>query len=184
MPITEADFAHVEDERFKRLVAYWLDVRGGATVPAAAALDPARFRDLLEQVWLCAVEESPREYRYRLVGDHVRAAYDGPLVGRTLRELTDPASVARVLGYFDRVVDEPAVVHVVGRVYAEDVRPARGERLILPFADPATGRVTRILGATVHSWEARGIGTGDVPIRQVRTFTPADGRPAWCENWL
>jgi hypothetical protein len=184
MPISEADFAHIEDERFKRLIAYWLEARAGAPVPGVAAIDPTRFHYLLEQVWLCAVEDSPREFRYRLAGDHVRAAYTGPLIGRTLREITPASVAARVLGYFDIVVDMPAVVHVVGRIYTEESTPARGERLILPFADPRSGRVTRILGATVHSWEARGIGTGETPIRQVRTFTPADGSPAWCESWL
>lgn len=184
MPITEADFSHVEDDRFRRLLAYWLEARGGAVVPPVEAIDPVRFPFLLEQVWLCAVEENPRKFRYRLTGDHIRAAYDAPLVGRTLNEVTEPSVAERVLGYFNLVVDLPAIVHVIGRIYSEDARPARGERMILPFADPGTGRVTRILGATIHSWESRGIGTGEVPVRQVRTFTPADGSPAWCESWL
>jgi hypothetical protein len=184
MPITEADFQHVKDGRFRRLVAYWLEARAGGVVPSVAAIDPIGFSYLLEQVWLCAVEEEPRAFRYRLAGDHIRAAYTAPLNGRTLAELTDPAVLDRVMGYFNRVVDEPAIVHIAGRLYTEESHPARGERLILPFADPASGRITRILGATVHSWEARGIGTGAIPPRQVRTFTPVDGRPAWCEHWL
>lgn len=184
MAISEADFGHVEDDRFLRLVAYWLGARAGALMPDIRAIDPSRFRDLLEQIWLCTVEENPREFRYRLAGDHIRAAYAGPLVGRTLAEVTDSKVAERVLGYFNRVVDEPMVVHIVGRIYSEETRPARGERIILPFADPQTGRVTRILGATIHSWESRGIGPGNIPIRQVRTFTPVDGRPAWCESWL
>ena len=184
MAISEADFAHVEDDLFRRLVSYWLAARSGRPVPSVDAIDPSQFRQILEQVWLCDVEENPRAYRYRLAGDHIRAAYSVPLVGRTLAELTEPEVAKRVLGYFDRVVDGPTVVHIVGRIYTEEVRPARGERLILPFADPRTGRIARILGATVHSWESRGIGPGDVPIRQVRTFTPVDGNPSWCENWL
>src|SRR3546814_17307543 len=106
--------------RFQRLVAYWLNARAGAIVPDVTAIDPLRFHHLLEQVWLCGVGENPREFRYRLVGDHVRAAYAGPLIGRTLRELTAPDAVARVLGYFDTVVDRPAVVHVVGRISAAE----------------------------------------------------------------
>jgi hypothetical protein len=184
MPITEADLAHVEDDRFKRLAAYWLKARAGAVMPPVDAIDPSRFSFVLPQVWLCAVEEDPREFRYRVAGDHILAAYDGPVIGRTLTEITEPAVIGRVREYFNRVVDLPAIVHVVGRVYAEEPRPARGERIMLPFADPETGRVLRILGATVHSWESRGIGPGEVPIRQVRTFTPVDGGPAWCESWI
>jgi len=186
MPISEADFAHVEDERFRRLVAYWLQARvdADAPIPSVDTLDPGRFPFLLEQVWLCAVEENPRNFRYRIAGDHIRAAHSGPLVGRTLAEIPSPKVIDRVKQYFNRVVDVPAVVHIVGRLYAEESRPARGERIMLPFVDRGTGRVTRILGATVHSWESRGIGPGDVPIRQMRTFTPVDGSPAWCESWL
>jgi len=184
MPITEADLAHVEDDRFRRLVAYWLSARAGAVLPTTGAIDPSRFTDVLEQVWLCAVEENPRGFRYRVAGDHIRAAYSAPLIGRSLAEITSAAVVERVMQYFNRVVDIPAVLHIVGRIYSEETRPARGERIMLPFADPDTGRVSRILGATVHSWESRGIGPGDVPIRQVRTFTPVDGAPAWCESWL
>lgn len=184
MTITNADFAHVEDQRFRRLVAYWLEARAGAFVPSVDTLDPSNFAHMLEQVWLCSVEENPRDYRYRIAGDHVRAAYDEPLVGRTLTEITEPHVLDRVMWYFNMTVDGPAVVHIVGRIYTEEPRPARGERVILPFADPDTGRVTRLLGATVHSWEARGIGPGDVPIRQIRTFTPVDGAPPWCESWL
>jgi hypothetical protein len=184
MPISDADLAHVEDDRFRRLVAYWLEARAGAVAPPVEAIDPSRFRDLLEQVWLCAVEDGPRDFRYRVAGDHIRAAYSGPLVGRTLTEITDPGVIDRVMLYFNRAADLPAIVHIVGRIYTEEPRPARGERIILPFADPDSSRVTRILGATVHSWESRGIGPGDVPIRQVRTYTPADGSPAWCEGWL
>lgn len=184
MPITEADVAHVEDERFRRLVSYWLDARDGALLPPVGAIDPSRFVDLLEQIWLCGVEENPRGFRYRIAGDHIRAAYSGPLIGRTLAEITSPEVFGRVSEYFNRVVDIPAIVHIVGRIYSEEVRAARGERIMLPFADPETGRVARILGATVHSWESRGIGPVDAPIRQVRTFTPVDGAPAWCESWL
>lgn len=184
MPINEADFSHVEDLRFRQLMDYWLEARAGAVAPSVQAIDPLRFPYILEQVWLCAVEENPRNFRYRIAGDHVRAAYAGPLVGRTLSEITNIKVIDRVMRYFNLAVDVPAVVHIVGRIYTEEPRPARGERMILPFADPVTGRVTRLLGATVHSWESRGIGPGDVPIRQVRTLTPVDGSPPWCESWL
>jgi hypothetical protein len=185
MRLSESDFAHVEEPRFRRLIRFWLDARGGGDVPPMAAIDPSNFPYVLELIWLCAVEENPREFRYRVAGDHIRAAYEASLVGRTVADITGPSVLDRVMDYFNRVVDGPMVVHILGRIYTEEEeRPARGERLILPFADPETGRITRILGATVHSWESRGIGPGEVPIRQVRTFNPVDGSPAWCEAWL
>jgi hypothetical protein len=177
-------FAHVEDTRFRLLLSFWLGARERRPVPPAGAIDPVRFAFALPLVWLCSVEENPRDFRYELLGEHVRVAYDHHPRNRTLREITGPDVLDRVLGYFNRAVDEPAVVHVAGRIYAESTRPARGERILLPFADPEDGRVTRILGATVHSWEIQDYGAASVPDRQVRTFTPVDGRPAWTEDWL
>jgi hypothetical protein len=182
--IGEEAFAHVEDTRFRLLLSYWLGARAGRPVPPAGAIDPVRFAYALPLVWLCSVEENPRDFRYQLLGEHVRVAYDHYPRNRTLREITGKDVLDRVLGYFNRAVDEPAVVHVAGRIYAESTRPARGERILLPFADPQDGRVTRILGATVHSWEIQGYGAASAPDRQVRTFTPVDGRPAWTEDWL
>lgn len=182
--IGESSFAHVEDTRFRLLLSYWLASRERGPLPPTTAIDPTRFSYALPLVWLCTVEEDPRDFRYQLVGEHVRVAYGRYPRNRTLREITEPDVLDRVIGYFNRAVDEPAVVHVVGRIYAETQRPARGERILLPFADPASGHVTRILGATVHSWEILGYGGTPVPDRQVRTFTPVDGRPPWTEDWL
>jgi hypothetical protein len=182
--IGEEAFGHVEDARFRLLLSYWLASRAGAVTPETSAIDPVSFPFALALVWLCSVEENPRDFRYHLVGEHVRVAYDRNPRSRSLRDVTDPGVVERVIGYFNRAVDEPAVVHVSGRLYAESLRPARGERLLLPFSDPSTGRVTRILGATAHSWEIMGYGVDPVPDRQIRTITPVDGRPAWTEDWL
>lgn len=182
--IGEAAFAHVADARVRMLVAWWLGARNGRPVPPASAIDPTAFPTALSIVWLCTVEENPRDYRYQLIGEHVRVAYDRYPRNRTLREITEPHTLERVMGYFDKAVDLPAVVHVAGRIYAESARPARGERILLPFSDGDDGRVTRILGATVHSWEIQGYGAEAAPERQVRTFTPVDGRPAWTEDWL
>ncbi len=182
--IDEHAFAHVEDNRFRLLLTYWLGARGRRPVPPTTAIDPTRFAYALPLVWLCSVEDDPRDFRYQMLGEHVRVAYDRYPRNQSLREITEPDAIDRVLGYFSRAADEPAVVHVVGRIYAESMRPARGERILLPFADPSSGRVVRILGATVHSWEIQGYGAEAAPDRQVRTFTPVDGRPAWTEDWL
>lgn len=184
MAVTSADFDHVEDDRLRRIVSYWLASRNGLLMPTVDAIDPLEIRYALGIVWMCDVENAPRDFRYRLVGEHIRVTSKQSMTGRTLRELTDRNSIDRVLGYFNRAVDMPAVVHVAGRIYAEVKDPAAGERILLPFADPGTGRAVRILGATVHNWVERGVQFAEPPRRQVRTFTPADGQPSWCENWL
>ncbi|NQW08660.1 MAG: PAS domain-containing protein [Alphaproteobacteria bacterium] len=183
MPVSLTDFEHVRDARLRGLLQWWLEARDGAAVPPVTAVDPMAFRDVLDAVWLCDVEDEPRDFRYRLAGEHVRSAHDQNMTGRRLSELTPPAAWPRIREYFSYVVDLPAVVHMIGRIYSEADRPASGERLILPFADPDTGRSARILGATLHSWDRRGVPNPDteVPDRQERTVSPVCGAPAWCE---
>ena len=182
----ESDFNHVQDDRLWSILVHWLRARKGALMPTVEELDPTCFADALPNVWLCEVcEDNPRgRFLYRLMGAHIRIAHGENLVGKTLEEVTDAQSLKRVRGYFDLVVDRPAIVHIVGRVYAEADRPAKGERIVVPFFDPREGRVTRVLGATVHSWQERGVSIGPLPKRQVRTFTPIDGTGAWCEFWI
>lgn len=186
MPISLTDFEHVRDERLRGLLRWWLEMRGDKSIPPVTAIDPMGFRDVLEAVWVCDVEDEPRDFRYRLAGEHVRAAYDQRMSRRRLSEITPPEAWPRIREYFCYAVDLPAVVHMFGRIYSEADRPASGERLILPFADSDTGRPIRVLGATLHSWEQRGVPNADteVPKRQERTITPVCCAPAWSEWWL
>lgn len=184
-PLSIADFSHVTDERLRRMVAYWLSVRAGGSVPTVDRIDPIAFHFALSNIWMCdVVDDDPRgRWRYRIVGEEVRRAYGRNIVGQTLESITDPAAIDRVTTYFSIATDWPAVVHVGGRLYSEEEYPARGERIILPFLDPASGRVGRLLGATFHSWLERGYPSGGVPPTQTRTYTPVDGTPPKSETF-
>lgn len=179
-------FDHVEEPRIRRILEHWFDLKVDKPMPSFQQLDPINISYALEIVWIVDVENEPRDFRYRLIGEHIRTAYAENIVGKTLRDIIDPDIEERVYGYYNRVVDEPAVVHIVGRVYAEDRQPARGERIILPLSDGEgdPGAVARLLGATIHSWADKGVPTGEVPEGQSRTFTPLDGRADWVETWL
>jgi hypothetical protein len=176
-PLSIADFGHVEDERLRRLLAFWLSACGGGLMPTVDRIDPVGFHFVLSNIWLCdVVDDDPRgRWRYRVVGEEVRRAHGRNIVGETLESITDAAVLARVTGYFAVATDWPAVVHVGGRIYSEVDHPARGERIILPFFDAARGRVGQLLGATLHSWQERGFPQGGVPRTQTQTYTPVDG---------
>lgn len=173
------DFTHVEDERLRRLVAFWLSARDDGPAPTVDKIDPMQFPFVLSNIWLCDVvdDDSRGRWRYRLVGEEVRRAHNRPMVGETLESITEASAMQRVTAYFAIATDWPAIVHVVGRIYSEAENPARGERVILPFTDAATGRVGQLLGATFHSWLERDFPTGGVPAAQIRTYTPVDGSP-------
>lgn len=174
------DLPEASDPRIQELVAFWLEGRGEGRLPPVSAIDPSKIVNSLNIVWLCDVEEEPRDFRYRLIGDGLRPVYQRYIGGERLSQIVDPNALERVMSYYNKVVDLPAVFHSTGRVYSESDRPTVGERLILPFGEETADgfQVTRILGATIHNWE------NDAPIvgvaaarEQLRHFYPVDDQP-------
>lgn len=134
------------------VLAHWLDLftRSGG-IPDRRHFSPEAMHLALPHVWLCDFSRTDDRFRYRLGGEQVVASLGGPLRGRYLDEITDPETYPRVHAYFRRCVDLPAVLHISGRIYAEQSRVANGERLMLPYVDGADA-VAGILGATLRRW--------------------------------
>ena len=55
-------------------------------------IDPAEIPRLLPFIWLCDYLPDSRRFRYRLMGDHVRDAYDNNITGRYVDELVSPSA--------------------------------------------------------------------------------------------
>lgn len=175
----------VQDERLIGLATLWQSVFQETGRPPSYENLQGRIAAQAEPLtWLVEERGTPRRFRYLSMGDHVRIAYGGSIVGRYLDELVLPSALSRVHGYFDLALARPAIIHVIGRIYAEADRPADGERILLPIADDRHGRVNRLLGATVHSWAAPNRPFGMVSTRQVRTYIPLDGSAPWSETSL
>lgn len=177
MRLTMGSFGHVEQPLLRDLIQYWMAAAHERAMPARRDIDPAEIPRLLPFIWLCDYLPESRRFRYRLMGDHVRDAYDSNITGRYLDETVVPNAQERVFYYFHKVVDLPCVAHISGRLYAEEKTPAQGERVLLPLSSDGTN-VDMILGATVHSWIGGVRRTVPVGV-QVRTFTPIDGSPGF-----
>ncbi len=177
------DLAHVRNEKLRRLLQYWFSLRKDGLVPSQADIDPLDFSYVLSEVWLCDYLPDTDRFQYRLMGERVRDRYQSGVKGKFLDAITDAKTLPRVHGYFRKCVDLPAIVHVQGMIYSELERPARGERLMLPFRD-AEDRATFILGATTHTWDNVDDMGERIVSRQVRTFQPVDGSPRFEEDFL
>lgn len=131
---------------------HWADlVTREGRIPDRRAISPDAMATALPHVWLCDFEVENDRFRYRLGGEHVTSSLGSGVRDRYLDELTDAAVYPRVHAYFRKCVDLPAVLHVSGRIYAEQSRVAIGERIMLPYRD-TTGAVAGILGATFRKW--------------------------------
>jgi hypothetical protein len=187
LALAPSDLGIIEHPELQRLAEFWLSARDGRLAPAVSAIDPTQFKPLLPSIWICEVNEDDPEgrFRYRLTGQDIRTSDGANPTGKTLTQITDSSAWARVIGYFDVAADKPAIIHVVGQLFAESDNRAKGERLMLPFFSNTEDRVVRLLGATIRFWDfERGESTAEIPDHQIRTFLPVDGSKAWSEDWL
>jgi hypothetical protein len=95
----------IDDDRLRRLFAYWLEKRGERPFPAKSEIDPVEFSYILGYVTLVDVEREPRRYRFRLDGSILAALSGMDYTGRYLDELPGEQYAAFITETYDRVVD-------------------------------------------------------------------------------
>jgi len=98
----------LDDDRLRRLFAYWLEKRGERLFPSKAEIDPVEFRYILGYVTLVDVERDPQRYRFRLDGSILVDLSGADYTGRYLDELPGAEYVAFVKDTYDRVVESGA----------------------------------------------------------------------------
>ena len=124
----------LDDDRLRRLFAYWLEKRGDRLFPAKAEIDPIEFPYILGYVTLVDVEHAPRRYRFRLDGSILVELSGMDYTGRYLDELPGEEYVAFVKETYDHVVDrgEPYRYRKNGLF---DQQHFSEETIILPLGD-------------------------------------------------
>jgi hypothetical protein len=124
----------LDDDRLRRLLAYWLEKRGDRLFPAKAEIDPVEFPYILGYVTLVDVEPSPRRYRFRLDGSILVALSGTDYTGRYLQELPGVEYVAFITETYDRVVDSGEPLRYRKHELL-DQQLFSEETLILPIGD-------------------------------------------------
>lgn len=135
-----------DNARFVALKGYWDEKRGARPMPRRADIDPIELRDHLGSLVMIEVLPGRTDFRMRLIGTTIAAAYGRDSTGKLLSELK-PADPAwwRFCDELYRAVAERAVparaqgdLRMVGRDYR------RFDSLLLPL-DAGDGTVGRIL---------------------------------------
>jgi hypothetical protein len=139
-----ADFAL---EQHRITLQNWLDARGGAALPPAAAIDPFVLRKALGYLLILEPNAAFDDFRYRLYGSQIVEWYKRDMTGRWVSEF--PSRAATVYGQQYRAL------RLLRRpLYAEhDASPdvsamVRWCRLVLPYAGE-DGTIARILVSNV-----------------------------------
>jgi hypothetical protein len=164
-------FEHVKHDKLRRLLAYWLDLRGDKLVPRRAQLDPIAIPWALSHIWLLQLDLTVDRFRYRLAGESVQGIYEQNISGKTIFDLMDEDNAGIVDAKFHQICHEPCICHDIGPVYTKTDRPGLGERVILPLATDE-GQNEFILGCTIYDWRGYLDPSKDPAIAYTTTFVP------------
>lgn len=169
-PLELDAFAHVKDERLRRLLRHWLERRGDDLAPKRSAIDPTAIGPILASVWMCDYLPNERSFRMRLAGEDINRVYGRNVTQCTFDEIISPGLLPDLLQRYRRVVEEPSIMHCTGNIYLASDRSEVGERLVLPLADES-GEIKHVIGASVYRMELK---AGEGPITReamTNTFT-------------
>lgn len=155
MTTREVPNLQLDDDRLRRLYAYWLDKRGDRQFPAKAEIDPVDFPYVLGYVTLVDVEPAPRRYHFRLDGSILVELSGSNYTGRYLDELPGEEYVAFIKETYDRVVDSGAPYRY-RKDQTFDQQKFSEETVILPLGDNPPV-VERLIVAVIP---------GDLPHRE------------------
>jgi hypothetical protein len=165
------DFAHVKDERLRRVLGHWLDRRGTDVAPARAAIDPTAIVSILSSIWMSDYLPAEGRFRMRLAGEEINHLYGRAVTHCYFEDIIAPSMLADVMRRYLRIIEEPAVMHCGGHIYLASERSQVGERVVMPLADES-GALTHVIGASIFRLDPLVVEGPIVRERMVETFTP------------
>lgn len=130
-----------------KLRAYWEDLRGERIAPYRAELDPRRFEDVLEHMFILE-QLGPDQIRVRLGGLALCEMMGMEVRGMPPESMIDAPHRAAFRSHVKSVLSAPAVVELDLMAADAQGHPMRGQMLMLPLRSDF-GEVTRILGCAV-----------------------------------
>ncbi len=138
----------IQADVLKRIYRYWDEKRGGRRAPARADIDPIELGSALANIFLLDVEEAPRRYRVRLMGEAFVEEYGETVAGKYLDEVDLGDEKAAILAAYDALVENCEPLYVTSEFVKADGRRLHFERLALPLSSDGE-TVDKILGGMV-----------------------------------
>ena len=124
--------------------------RGAATVAPRRAFDPVDVPRLLPYLFLVDLIDDGRDFRYRLIGGHIREHSPANFAGRRLSEIQDIGSQGRLREIYRRAVADAAPVAArIPYATPELAADSHYDLLVVPLADDA-GRLSQLIGIAVY----------------------------------
>lgn len=136
------------------LYRYWDSRRGEREMPARLDLWPEEMAEFLGYIFLIDVEQSPRRFRFRLIGTEIANSYGVDLTGKYTDAVTPDAYRVLIERHYNQAVDSRRPV--VHRMEFSE-RPGKVHELIrlaLPLSDDGVA-VNMLVAASVFGPDLR-----------------------------
>jgi len=111
--------AEFGDSRFEQLVRYWLALSQEEAIPHRSSVDPAKFHNSLDMVWLMERHEDG-SYRYRLAGQSISEIHGGIRRGTDTALLFPAQAIEMFRPRWEAVLDRGNLVRAEGFVRLSD----------------------------------------------------------------
>jgi len=142
------DLLEFQEPVLRDLLGYWNKCRGARAAPARSDIDATEMPGLLPYTFVIDVMESPRDFRFRIAGTHIRDALGEEITGKHIGEVFPPDFGAEVHEIWSRVVADRRPVRGTGDLWIPDREYVKWEGLAMPLSSDGDS-VKMLLGGVV-----------------------------------
>jgi hypothetical protein len=142
-----------DNPRFQDLVAYWQAKRGERALPLRRDVDPLQLKAHLGSLNIIECLPGLDDFRYRLIGTNIVAAYGRDSTGKTVREIyavEDPEYCAFLLAVYREVATRQVMARLTVNLRPVNKTYRMADSLLLPL-DGGDGSVGFILNEVLFS---------------------------------
>ncbi|MBL8688433.1 MAG: PAS domain-containing protein [Rhodospirillaceae bacterium] len=144
-PIDEP--GQLRDARLQRLFVLWTEATASGKPPPKKFIDPGKFGDLMEWLFVYRVERNPLRFFYLVSSQKLVRRFGFDMTGKYVDEHPDPVARKGILANFTAVVTtgKPHGRLSVRRLFGHDMTT---EALVLPLAGP-DGTIDHLLALQI-----------------------------------
>ncbi|QHQ35332.1 PAS domain-containing protein [Algicella marina] len=126
---------------------YWENLRNGRVAPYRAELDPRKFEDALEHMFILE-QLNPNQLRVRLAGMSLCEMMGMEVRGMPPEAFMEASHRAAFTAHINTVLNSPAVIELELLGRGHDGQETKARMLMMPLRSDF-GEVTRVLGCVV-----------------------------------
>ncbi len=145
---------HLNHPSLRQIVAYVMRKTGGRRLPRRSDIDPTEIPTLLPHIALIDVQQSPWQFRFRLIGTHITRALGEDNTGRYFSDLPHGSFMPWLHVMCECCVAERRLQEIQGDIHWAGRRRTQIEAFYLPMSSDGKTVDMICAGADVRRTES------------------------------